>query len=698
MKSSWHPCICHTRVWHDKGSPYYLAELQSDYFQKNDPNDLYAKRIDRAEALNYATEQYEKNDFIKDLDKLESDFNNNIIIKEGDDISGDIKSMDLYVKIKNEDPSVSEYKKALSVSFMKNEPMDKEKSRELLITNFVDILNALREIPAKYKDVYSLIPSDLQRKSYIFNRAFIEKQSSKRIEYQQEYIKNKIEEIKNSEKGVSMLKQFTASQKIHELRLIRESLRNAAQEGAEVLRFPTPYTLAVIEGYVNKAGENGAPYEIVSGDSERLYQGDIIDYGGIEMVVVDANNREITVAPRDEVYIYDYYDFIDNETTNYTDETIGEIKRSVNDVNNITESDLESIEFGDLPWTANKTEDILRAAIEKSEDGFIRLSEVEDKISDEIRDYLYNTSIEELFWGDELYSDGDQTYYMVERRGSVENFRQPDEYEEGSAKEDFESQISRDQQTVVNKYKELNKVLKKMRPDAEVVTDENGMEWLETKLTPEDANNPVIAFQEEGGNIKGAVDFSNDNKASVYMFNGADISTLSHEMSGHLGRRFLEQLSSVDEDFAKDYETAKEWAGVKDNQWSTAAEEKWARAFERYLRNGQAPTKALESVFDNLREWLKNIYKYIKGSSIDIKLTPEITKVFDNLLGARSEETGAKDIPGYDRMMGEVDGIIEKSFKRGVPFNQTMDNVMQYMSMSQDYEDEIDIQREALIC
>lgn len=195
--------------------------------------------------------------------------------------------------------------------------------------------------------------------------------------------------------------------------------------------------------------------------------------------------------------------------------------------------------------------------------------------------------------------------------------------------------------TVVNKYKELNKEFKKLRLDAEVITDDNGMQWLQTKLTPEDAVNPVIAFQEEGGKVKGAVDFSNDNKASIYMFNGADISTLAHEATGHLGRRFLEQLSKVDEGFAKDYEKASKWAGVKDNQWSTAAEEKFARAFERYLREGKAPTKSLTSVFENLRTWLSNIYKKIKGSSLDVKLTPEIREVFDNLLGAKLEEKPA---------------------------------------------------------
>ena len=688
----------HTRVWYDKGNPYYLAELQSDYFQKNDPNDLYESQINREKVIDYGNDKYLENDFIKDLGKLESDFDNSIKIKEGDIINGDLGSIDLYARITNENSSVAEYKKALSVSFMKNEPMDKEKAKELLISSFIDILNAVREIPPKFKDVYSLIPSDLARRGYVFGRAYLEIQSKKRVEYQKEYIKNEIEKIKNSEKGVSMLKQFIASQKIHEIRLLREAFRNASQEGAETLRFPTPYTLAVIEGYVNKPGESGeAPYEIISGDREALGIGDEIDYGGTRMTVLDSNNTGFTAAPSDEVQYYNYYDYLNSETDYFLEETISELKRGgFNDINNITQSDVDNFDFDNLNWQASGTDEILIRAISESEDGVVSLSSVEEKIEDLIRESLSNLPSYDLFYGDEIFDDGGDGYYVVQRTNQIESFNQPDQYEDESNIENFEENISSQQKTVVNKYKELNKAFMKMRPDAEVVIDDNNMQWLETKLTPEDSNNPVIAFQEEGGNIKGAVDFSNDNKASIYIFDGADVSTLAHEAIGHVGRRFLEQLANVDEDFASDYEKAKEWAGVKDNQWTIAAEEKWARGFEKYLRDGKAPIKALKSVFKNLSDWLKNIYKRIKGSSIDIELTPSVTKVFDNLLGARSE-VEFKNLAGYDRMMGEVEGIVDKSFKRGVPYMQTMDNAIQYMSTSRVYEDANDTQREAMV-
>jgi hypothetical protein len=117
---------------------------------------------------------------------------------------------------------------------------------------------------------------------------------------------------------------------------------------------------------------------------------------------------------------------------------------------------------------------------------------------------------------------------------------------------------------------------------------------------------------------------------------------LAHEFTGHLGRRFLEKLAESNEAFGKDYESIKKWAGVKDNTWSTRAEEKFARAFERYLREGKAPTKALSAVFENLKKWLTQIYNTIKGSSIDIELTQEVKDVFGGLLGAKAEGTLAE--------------------------------------------------------
>lgn len=61
------------------------------------------------------------------------------------------------------------------------------------------------------------------------------------------------------------------------------------------------------------------------------------------------------------------------------------------------------------------------------------------------------------------------------------------------------------------------------------------------------------------------------------------------------------------------------------------------------------------------------------------------------------EDNSLSSIPGYDRMMGEVDGIIDKSLKRGVPYDKAMDNALQYMQKSKAYQDATDIQREQMV-
>ena len=55
--------------------------------------------------------------------------------------------------------------------------------------------------------------------------------------------------------------------------------------------------------------------------------------------------------------------------------------------------------------------------------------------------------------------------------------------------------------------------------------------------------------------------------------------------------------------------------------------EAFVRAFERYLRDGEAPTKELKTLFDKFKDWLVDIYKSLKGSPIEKKCV-EIKRIF----------------------------------------------------------------------
>jgi len=121
---------------------------------------------------------------------------------------------------------------------------------------------------------------------------------------------------------------------------------------------------------------------------------------------------------------------------------------------------------------------------------------------------------------------------------------------------------------------------------------------------------------------KAAVEFLEDGRAIIHALEGADISSLVHE-TAHIFRRTLS---------GNDLRIAEQWAGAKDGKWNVDAEEKFARGFERYLRDGSAPTTKLKSIFQKFKQWLTAIYQSIIGGPLDIKITPEMQNVFDRLL------------------------------------------------------------------
>ena len=637
----------HIRKWFNKATGVFnVAELQSDYYQKNKASELMQPTVSRDEIdahMNINVWQPIDKEF---SEKIAKDWGittrrvGNVFFafdKDGKDLSA--------LEIREPLPGLE--RGSLEQIQVVANGLKEIANRRANDTILPDGKYQVTTSEGRYNDKQVLL-FDTEKvatdfiKSYDgrFNGAedaynsYREQyfESRKKLQHleEQKFIEKRQEELATKNPVNIQLKQFVASQKVHELRLLREAIKMAADEGAETVRFPDQYTLAVIEGYTDATGEGNAPYEIVNGDSDRLYEGDIIDYGGEKMVVVEQNRDTITVAPRDEVSIFNIDDLINDETNNRVSEIKYEAKRHFIDLANITREKLDSYEPDE--WLGQDAKDLLTTYFEDNEDKeTISWEDIEDDLYDEVEKNYQGMGVDDLVvWATSVWVDGDTIYALD--GSNYENFNQPDGYEASSNEDDYYKNLSRDQKTVVDKYGELGKQFQKMRPDARFVEDDNGMKWLETSITEEDRSNPIVAFQEEGGKVKGAIDFTNDNRATLHIFDGADISTLAHEMSGHLGRRVLEKLAETNPDFARQYESAKKWAGVKD-VWTTRAEERFARGFEKYLREGIAPTASLKEVFGKLKEWLTGIYRIIKGSSIDIELTDDVRRTFDSLLG-----------------------------------------------------------------
>ena len=128
--------------------------------------------------------------------------------------------------------------------------------------------------------------------------------------------------------------------------------------------------------------------------------------------------------------------------------------------------------------------------------------------------------------------------------------------------------------------------------------------------------------------IKGASEFkelSGDIKALVYVSEKADFSTFVHE-AAHIARKTLQGNLLLNAEKAFD---------VIEGKWTRSQEEAFARGFEQYLREGNAPNAELQSVFQKAAEFLTRIYQSLKEL---VHLNDDIRAVYDELL------TGEKSV------------------------------------------------------
>lgn len=133
-------------------------------------------------------------------------------------------------------------------------------------------------------------------------------------------------------------KAFMSYRNIWQERSIREIVAIKAREGRKFLRFPTPRTIAAIEGYMGGVGEDAEymPYEVIEGSQDGpLVAGDVVDYGGIKMTVLNVDGDAITVAPSDTVRDFNANDAMYEDIANQWDEGVSEFERLQKDVGKI---------------------------------------------------------------------------------------------------------------------------------------------------------------------------------------------------------------------------------------------------------------------------------------------------------------------------------------------------------------------------
>ena len=148
----------------------------------------------------------------------------------------------------------------------------------------------------------------------------------------------------------------------------------------------------------------------------------------------------------------------------------------------------------------------------------------------------------------------------------------------------------------------------------------------------------VKVIEKYNQSINGMTTIKSQTERIVELFKTADKSTFMHEM-GHVffdDIKTLAEMENAPEQLVLDWNKLKEWSGWNDNETTnTDAHEKFARGFEAYLREGEAPTKFLERTFRRFSKWLSAIYRAV--SRLGGLPPKEIREIMDRMLATQED-------------------------------------------------------------
>ena len=125
----------------------------------------------------------------------------------------------------------------------------------------------------------------------------------------------------------------------------------------------------------------------------------------------------------------------------------------------------------------------------------------------------------------------------------------------------------------------------------------------------------IKVIEKYNQSINGMTEIMKDGERIISIFKTADRSTFLHEM-GHVffdDIKNLAEMENAPEQLVLDWNKLKEWSEWDDAQGAdnTKAHEKFARGWEAYLREGNAPTKGSQRVFRMFSKWLTRIYRAV---------------------------------------------------------------------------------------
>ena len=125
----------------------------------------------------------------------------------------------------------------------------------------------------------------------------------------------------------------------------------------------------------------------------------------------------------------------------------------------------------------------------------------------------------------------------------------------------------------------------------------------------------------------------NVSEKAIELFKDANYSTLPHEMAHFWLDNIWTYAKSgkASESYMNNFQAIENFLNIKPEQvyLTRGQQEKFARAYEKYLLNGYAPNGIIAGAFDDYDRWLKQVYN--DARELKVKLTPEAIEFFDSM-------------------------------------------------------------------
>ncbi len=187
--------------------------------------------------------------------------------------------------------------------------------------------------------------------------------------------------------------------------------------------------------------------------------------------------------------------------------------------------------------------------------------------------------------------------------------------------------------------------------------------YQQSKVAPAKPEFSEVLKQGTPDDPRGFIAFG-DTKTIIGLIN-ADASTFVHELGHFWLKNFnaFVQSGKATEKHIADWKTLSDWLKIKEGQTdlTVSQQEKFARGFEAYIREGIAPSDGLRAAFRRFSRWLTKLYRDVKQLNVD--LTSDVRGVMDRMLASEDEIAFARQAMGLDinpKMEGVDPAVVAK--------------------------------------